>query len=103
MARGLVIFGTGQIAELANFYFANDSMYEVAGFTVDDAYATATDFAGLPVVPFSQVMHHFPPRTHDLFVAIGYSKLNRLRVERFRDALALGYELASYLRIDCKR
>jgi len=57
MARGLVIFGTGQIAELANFYFANDSMYEVAGFTVDDAYATATDFAGLPVVPFS----HLPP------------------------------------------
>jgi len=43
MARGLVIFGTGQIAELANFYFANDSMYEVAGFTVDDACGGLTD------------------------------------------------------------
>lgn len=43
MARGLVIFGTGQIAELANFYFATDSDYKAAGFTVDDAYATVTD------------------------------------------------------------
>ena len=30
----IVIFGTGGIAELADFYFTHDSNYEVVAFTV---------------------------------------------------------------------
>ena len=34
----IVIFGMGQIAELADFYFTHDSGFEVAGFAVDSAF-----------------------------------------------------------------
>ena len=37
MAR-LVIFGTGDIARLAHFYFSRDSEHEVAAFAVDDEH-----------------------------------------------------------------
>lgn len=34
----VVIFGVGQIAEVAYFYLKNDSEHEVAAFTVDGEY-----------------------------------------------------------------
>ena len=97
MRRRLVLFGIGQIAELAHFYFTNDTNYVVDGFTVDDAYATVPELLGLPVVPFSQVTWRFPPATHDAFVAVGYAQMNRLRTERFSDIEAMGYTLATYV------
>ena len=36
--KPLIIFGIGQIAEVAYYYFSEDSDYNVAGFTVDDTY-----------------------------------------------------------------
>lgn len=37
MKRKLVVFGTGQIAEVVAFYFDRDSEYEIVAFTVDSA------------------------------------------------------------------
>ena len=37
--RDIVIFGAGDIAALASFYFSHDSGRKVAAFTVDAAYA----------------------------------------------------------------
>ena len=43
--REIVIFGTGEIAELADYYFTRNSEFKVAGFTVDEAYLKETPFA----------------------------------------------------------
>jgi len=40
--KRLVIFGVGQIGQVAHYYFTEDSDYEVAAFTVDAAYLDAT-------------------------------------------------------------
>ena len=95
--RRIVIFGSGQIAELADFYFTNDSAYEVAAFTVDQAFFSQGEFRGRPVVPFERVAEEFPPQDFDFFVAIGYTKLNQLRPEKVAAARAKGYRLVSYL------
>lgn len=97
MKKPLVIFGLGDIAQLAHYYFSTDSNYEVVAFTVDAAYITATEFCGLPVVPFEEVTNRYSPETHELFVAIGYSKCNQVRKEKYLTAKALGYRLASYV------
>ena len=55
----LVVFGTGQIAELADFYFESDSDHRVVAFTVDGAYVREDSFRGKPVIPFSQLLRHF--------------------------------------------
>jgi len=97
MKKSLVIFGTGNIAELAHFYFSNDSEYEVVAFTVDDAYITDKTFCGLPVISFENVTEHFSTEQHEFFVALSYSNINALRKEKYLSAKALGYKIASYI------
>jgi sugar O-acyltransferase (sialic acid O-acetyltransferase NeuD family) len=93
----IVIFGAGEIAELADFYFTHDSRLEVAGFTVDEAYLKSTDFRGRPVVPFERVTESFPPEKYGLFVAISYSKINDVRAAKVAAARAASYQLVSYV------
>lgn len=95
--RKLVIFGAGDIAELAHFYFTQDSVFNVDAFTVDAAYIRSDTFCGRPVVPFEQLAQHCPPATHDLFVALSYSRLNSVRKAKYLEAKRLGYTLASYV------
>ena len=97
MKQPIVIFGTGEIAELADFYFTHDSEFTVAGFTVDEEYLKATEFRGRPVVPFTRVAESFPPQTYRLFVAISYSGINDLRAAKVASARAAGYQLVSYV------
>lgn len=93
----LVIFGAGDIAELAHYYFTHDSDYSVVAFTVDNTYCTVKTFLGIEVVPFSEVPTKFPPQEYDVFVALSYSKLNALRKEKYETFKKLGYKLPSYI------
>lgn len=97
MKRPLLVFGTGDIAQLAQYYFSHDSAYEVVGFTVDAAYIQEKTFLGLPVVPFEEAVRHFSPADHELFVALSYTKLNAIRREKYLEAKSMGYTLASYV------
>jgi sugar O-acyltransferase (sialic acid O-acetyltransferase NeuD family) len=95
--REIVIFGTGEIAELADYYFSRDSKFKVAGFTVDASYLKETTFLGRPIVPFEEVTSTFPQQQYGLFVAVSYSKINDLRASKVAAGRALGYELVSYV------
>lgn len=95
--KKLVIFGTGQIAELAHYYFSTDSDYEVVAFTVDAAYLVEPEFFGLPVVSFESVSEHYPPGEFSMFIALSYSGLNSIRANKFLASRQLGYRLASYI------
>jgi sugar O-acyltransferase (sialic acid O-acetyltransferase NeuD family) len=97
MKPRLVIFGAGDIAQLAHFYFTHDSDYDVAAFTVDAAYRTQDEFCGLPLVAFEDVEKTYPAGEFDLFVAVSYAKLNAARAGKCAQALAKGYRLASYV------
>ena len=97
MKQPLVIFGAGDIAQLAHFYFSTDSDYEVVAFTVDRAYLKESSFCGVPLVPFEEVATLYSPERHAFFVALSYSALNAVRRQKFEQARALGYRLASYV------
>lgn len=97
MKKPLVIFGIGDIAQLAHYYFSTDSNYEVVAFTVDAEYLNGAEFCGLPVVPFDELQKLYPAATCEIFVALSYSKLNQLRREKYITAKGLGYSLASYI------
>ena len=93
----LVIFGATTMARLAHHYFTTDSPYRVAGFCVDAAYRQGDTFEGLPLVDAADVEREFPSSSHHMFVAIGYSRMNALRAEKYAEAKARGYTLASYV------
>lgn len=97
MNKPLVIFGAGEIASLARYYFETDGDRKVAAFTVDDAYADADSFDGLPLLPWSETLKHFPPDEAEVHVALSYQKLNRLRQAKYEQVKAAGYTLPSYV------
>ena len=93
----LVIFGTGDVARLAHRYFTRDSEHEVVAFTVDPEHRRAEEFLGLPTCDFSRVTEFYPPAEFDLFVGMGYTRMNQVRAERYEQARGLGYRLVSYV------
>jgi sugar O-acyltransferase (sialic acid O-acetyltransferase NeuD family) len=93
----IVIFGAGDIAELAWFYFTHDSPHDVAAFTVDGEFLQQTTFQGLPVIAMEEVARHYPPDSHAGFVALSYAKINRVRAEKCAAMRAAGYDLVSYV------
>jgi sugar O-acyltransferase (sialic acid O-acetyltransferase NeuD family) len=95
--KKLIIFGVGEQAELAYWFFTNDSDYEVAAFVIDSEFKTTDDFHGKPVVTTDEVSKKFPTNRYDAFVAVGYNKINQLREDKYRLLKGLGYYLASYI------
>src|SRR5262249_10836294 len=66
-------------------------------FTVDGVYLKEEKFCDLPTVPFEEVEQKFPPTDFDMFVAVGYRGVNRVRAEKCRAALDKSYSFASYI------
>jgi len=97
----LVLFGAGDIGRLAHYYFTHDSEHEVVAFTVDGEYRRSDEFHGLPFVDFARVASLFPPEQCEMFVALGYKRMNQVRAARYQQARALGYRLASYVSSRC--
>lgn len=95
--KDVVIFGAGNIAELAAFYLTRDAGRRVVGFTVDAAYVTAPAWNGHPVVPWEEVERHYPPEHAEVFVAVSYAKLNKLRRDKVGEARSKGFGIASYI------
>lgn len=97
----LVIFGAGDIAKLAYYYFNRDSRHEVVAFTVDKEYCKDNVFLDLPLIEFTHIVNMFPPNQYKMFIAISYAKMNKIRAEKYYKAKELGYELVSYVSSKC--
>jgi sugar O-acyltransferase (sialic acid O-acetyltransferase NeuD family) len=100
MAR-LVIFGAGDIARLAHFYFRTDSPHEVAAFAVDPEHRKADAFEGVPLVDTGTAFERYSPADFSMFVAVSYAKMNRARAAKYDQMKAAGYRLVSYVSSRC--
>lgn len=99
--KRLIIFGTGDVAQLAHFYFGGTGEWEIAAFVVDDEYRTSDSFCGCPLVPMSELSDRYPPAACHAFAAVGYKRMNALREEKYHLLKRLGYRMASYISRDC--
>jgi len=97
----LIIFGAGDIARLAHYYFTRDSEHEVVAFSVDQKYRQADSFQDLPLVSFEEIAKSYPPGEFRMFVALSYARMNKLREEKYLQAKEKGYELVSYVSSRC--
>jgi sugar O-acyltransferase (sialic acid O-acetyltransferase NeuD family) len=95
--RKLVIVGDSLFAEIAHEYFTHDSPYEVVAFSVESEYVKKDEMRGLPMVPFESLADSHDPAEHDVYVAITYQQINRLRARLAAEAKGKGFGLASYV------
>ncbi len=93
----LILFGTGHEAMVAHHYFTHDSPHRVMAFTVDAHRLESSTFLNLPVVAFEEVAAKFPPSSYKMHIPIAYTRVNKLRAEKYYAARAMGYELVTYI------
>jgi sugar O-acyltransferase (sialic acid O-acetyltransferase NeuD family) len=97
MKKDLVIFGIGKIAEVVYYYAKEECGFNVVAFAVDEQFKNLETFNGLPVISFENVELQYPPAKYDMFVAVGYHDLNRLREIKCKESLGKGYHLVSVI------
>lgn len=95
--RKLVIVGDGEFGEIAYEYFTFDSTYEVVAFAVEKQYRNRDILFGLPVINFESIEEIYSPLEYDVFIAVTYARLNRVRRRLYRICKEKGYYCASYV------
>ena len=95
--RPLVIFGGGTLARLARAYFSRDTSYDVVACTVHREHVGSAQLDGLPTIPFDELESVYQPTECSLFVAVGYSQVNKARARVFDECAALGYDLPTLI------
>lgn len=95
--KDLIIFGTGKIADVIYYYAAFECKRNVVAFTVDADFKMESTFHNLPVISYHEIEKHYPPDYYDMFIAIGFSDLNRDRQMKFDSAKQKGYHLTSII------
>ena len=117
---GIVIFGTNDFAQLANFYLRHDpegvkyldtgyqhnqfhprylASKKPVAFTVNRLFRTQDTFETLPIVDFESLSETHPPDKYLLFAPLAD---NALRAQAFDEGKKRGYDFISYVnsRID---
>lgn len=97
MSKKLIIFGAGQIAEVAHYYLSHDSNHEIAGFSVNAQYIKENTFCGLPVFPFEEIEQSHRPADHLFFAPVGYGRVNQERKRIYDQIESKGYQFATYI------
>lgn len=94
--RDLLIFGVGNFAEVAAYYFETEGGFRVTAFVVDDEYFYAETFYCRPVLRASELPGHKFCRGF-FFAAVGTSRNNSVREEKVHWLRALGLAPASFV------
>jgi sugar O-acyltransferase (sialic acid O-acetyltransferase NeuD family) len=97
MAQKIIIFGLGDIAEIAHFYFSQDKNIEICAFTVDKEFIDKNEFYNLPVIAFEEIEKKYSPIEYKIFIAVSYAKLNQVRTQKYTEAKNKGYSFVSYI------
>ena len=93
----VIIFGTGEISQIAHHYLQEDERYEVCGFTMDNEFIEEKKFKNLSIIPFHLIEQKFPADKFKLFIPLSYAQVNKLREKKFIEARNKGYDFISYI------
>ena len=92
-----IVFGTGSFAEIVYFYLMNDSEYDVVAFSTSNEDIKYDKKFDLPIVLFRDVHNQYNPKEYEMYIAVGYSNLNKFRTKFYNEAKKKGYKLLSYI------
>ncbi len=91
----LIIYGDGQMASM--MYEILKQEFIIVAFTTEQKCITSDMHQGLPLIAFEEIEDNFSPLYHKMFIAVGYSNMNDLRIERGNWAKQKGFSLISYI------
>ena len=93
----VIIFGTNQLAELAEYYIKTDTNLEIVAFTVHKKFKKLNSFKDKPVVDFEDIEKKYPTNEYLLFSPMTGKNLNKIRESVYNEGKKKGYTFYSYL------
>jgi sugar O-acyltransferase (sialic acid O-acetyltransferase NeuD family) len=95
--RPLIIFGAGELAEVAHYYFTRIERRRIGALVVDPEYLSEESKFGVPIIAIDDATACYPARDYDAFVAIGYTGMNSARAAKANELKTRGYRLTSFV------
>ena len=94
----VIIYGTGDMAEIAHYFLQNDSKHIIVAFCIEDnKYKPGIFFKGLPIVSFETVEKIYPIDEFGFFAPISSEKMNTIRESVYNKIKSKGYQLINYI------
>ena len=98
--KKVIVFGTNQFAELANYYLRNHEDYEVVAFTVHKQYKMIDFIFDKPLIEFDTIENIYDPSEYYLFAPMSGKGLNKIRENVYNQGKEKGYKFISYVSKD---
>ena len=97
MKKKLIIIGTGLFAEVVCSYFEELGNYEVLGFACHESHKTSNRIYGRTLLSIEKLHEFYKSSDVDVFVAIGYRKMNKARQRVYLEMKERGYHCANFV------
>ena len=95
--KKVIIFGIGQIAELAVDLILENDNFSLEGFCVDNKHKNSDNFLGYPLHSFENIDKKFPIEDFFFITALSYNKLNSTRENVYKKIKNLGYQFINLI------
>lgn len=96
--KKLILFGNSLMAEIAYYYFKNFTDYELKYFVSEEKYIKKKKIFDTEVISLQDFLKK-KDKNFNVFIAIGYSKLNKTR-EKFFKILKKKYNIVNFIHPD---
>lgn len=97
MINNIIIFGIGNIAEVAYYFLKNDTNLNIVGFSLEKNYIKEKTKFDLPVIEFENIENKYSPKEYLLFAPCTASNLNKFRKRIYEDGKLKGYQFYTYI------
>ncbi len=97
MKKNLIVIGTGLFAEVSCSYFEEFTDYKVVAFACHKSYKTAEEIYGRNLLVIEELEQHYNPDAVEVFVAIGYGQMNKIRQRVYDEIKAMNYRFTTFI------
>lgn len=97
-----IIVGAGNFAQIAKLYFEEYSQVKISRFAVDTEFIDSTNTLGIDIMSVEELLE-LNPSNYQIFIAIGYSKMNQRRTDVFEKFVSKGFKLISFVHPSIKQ
>lgn len=95
--KKLIIFGNGEIADLASYYFKSEQDINTEAYIIDGKNLKEDKFNNIPVISLEEIKQNFSNELYDVHIAISYNKLNQNREKKFNEIKKMNYNFRSFV------
>lgn len=105
--RKLVVFGTGDFADVVSYVLEEKLGYRILAYTVNKEYISGSSYREKPLVPFERILEMYPPKECGMVLGMIGKHMFDQRSKIFEQLVEMGYWLPNIIdpsaRVDTKR